>query len=152
MDSTMKKILTFSFLFLTFALQAKDYEVKMYNRFDGQSMIFSNSFLKIEKGDSITFRPQDKGHNSTAVKVPEGANKWQSGDSKEYKEVFEKQGLYLYECTNHVSMGMVGIVQVGKVSKDQVKEFVDFFEKYRKKIFLNKKRLDTLIKKVSSEN
>lgn len=145
----MRLLLSSIFLiFLSFAATAKDYEVGMYNRLEGQSMIFSNGFLKIEKGDSVTFSPKDKGHNSTSVKIPEGAKSWKSEDSREFKQTFDIEGLYLYECTNHVSMGMIGIIQVGKVSKDQVKEFKDFFEKYRKKIFLNKPRLDDLISKV----
>ncbi len=45
---------------------------------DGQMMVFEPSFLKIEPGDTVTFVPTDKSHNSETIlgMIPEGAEAW----------------------------------------------------------------------------
>ena len=103
---------------------AADHEVRMLNKGpDGQPMQFDPAFLTVEPGDTVTFIPVDKGHNSEAIKgmIPEGAEPWKSKINEEIKITFETEGLYGYKCTPHVGMGMVGIVQVGK-SADNLEE------------------------------
>ena len=40
--------------------------------------------------------------------------KFKSKNSKEAKITFDKPGIYYYWCTPHKSMGMIGLVVVGK--------------------------------------
>ena len=63
-----------------------------------------------------------KGHNVQFVSVPEGVEKVKSKLSKEFSYTFEQEGVYLYVCTPHASMGMIGVVIVGQsdVNLDEV--------------------------------
>ena len=45
--------------------------------------------------------------------MPDGAKKYKSKISKDASYKFEKPGVYLYQCTPHKAMGMIGIVVVG---------------------------------------
>lgn len=53
-------------------VQAADPTVEMLNTSDEGTMVFSPGYLKIEPGETITFRPTDASHNSQSVLVPEG--------------------------------------------------------------------------------
>jgi pseudoazurin len=55
------------------------------------------------------------GHNVAFVSggVPAGVAPFTSGYAKEVKYKFEKPGIYVYKCTPHLGMGMVGLVLVG---------------------------------------
>ena len=58
----------------------------------------------------------------------------------------EKEGVYIYDCTPHVSMNMVGVIQVGKATNlKKAKEFADDYPKF---ISFNKKRISEYMKKV----
>jgi pseudoazurin len=69
-----------------------------------------------QPGDSIRFVPTDKGHNSAAVVVPDGAEEWKGKLSEEILVTLDKPGLYSYKCTPHFGIGMVGLVAVGDPS------------------------------------
>ena len=62
---------------------------------------------------------------------------------------FEKEGLYIYECTQHVVMAMVGVIQVGKPSN--LKQAQEFIKTYSEKFALNKNRLESYIEKLSQK-
>ncbi len=56
---------------------------------------------------------------------PEGIPEIKGDFSKEVVFKAEKEGLYVFKCLPHYSMGMVALVQVGKpVNLDAVKNFV----------------------------
>ncbi len=112
----MKYILiTIITLFYSFSIFSKEIVVDMLNkRADGQKMVFSEDISKIDVGDTIKWLPTDKGHNVEFLGGPEGVNF--PGKSKLNKEVsmkFDTPGVYLYVCTPHKVMGMIGIVVVG---------------------------------------
>ena len=79
---------------------------------------------KVDVGDTITWVPTSKGHNVQFITVPEGAEKIKSKNNKEVSYTFEKEGVYLYVCTPHKSMGMIGLVIVGDLVEnlDSVKK------------------------------
>ena len=58
--------------------------------------------------------PASKGHNVHFISAPDGVEKLpKSKLNKEYSYTFEEKGIYLYQCTPHKSMGMIGLVIVG---------------------------------------
>lgn len=113
-----KKLSLLSFLMLiTLVVEAKVYEVKMLNKgSDGQNMVFEPAFLKIEKGDSVKFLPTDRSHSVESLKegTPAGAPAWKGGINKEITVKFDQEGVHVFKCLPHFTMGMIGAVQVGK--------------------------------------
>ncbi len=96
--------------------------IEMLNKRDKEKMLYSQDVVKIEVGQTITWTPDSKGHNVQFVSVPEGVEKVKSKLSKEFSYTFEQEGVYLYVCTPHASMGMIGVVVVGEsdVNLDEV--------------------------------
>ncbi|MEC5293778.1 pseudoazurin [Aurantimonas sp. C2-6-R+9] len=94
---------------------AADHEVQMLNKGADGPMVFEPAFLQIEPGDTVTFVPTDKGHNSEAIEgmVPEGAEAWKGKISEEVSVTFTEPGIYGYKCLPHYPLGMVGLIQVG---------------------------------------
>jgi pseudoazurin len=95
---------------------AAEHEIRMLNKGpEGQPMQFDPAFLKIEPGDSVTFIPTDKGHNSESIleMIPEGAETWKGKINEEITVTFNVEGVYGYKCMPHFGLGMVGIIQVG---------------------------------------
>ena len=77
-------------------------------------MIYSIDVARVDVGDTITWVPTTKGHNVHFLAGPEG---WdlpkKSKQNKEVAITFDTPGVYLYQCTPHASMGMIGLVVVG---------------------------------------
>lgn len=119
---------------------AKNHKVEMLNSFDGQSMLFVPSFLKIEKGDSVTFVPTNSGHNSQSVFTPKGAKGWSGKNNEEITVNFNEEGIFIYQCSLHLVMGMIGVVEVG--SPSNLDEAKNFAKNFRVKFAMNKDRLD----------
>ena len=125
----MRKLLTTVSFVLAMATPAlaEDMTIEMLNkRDDGAKMVYSEDIARIDVGDTITWVPSSKGHNVEFIAGPDG---WKAPKkSKLNKEVaitFDTPGIYVYQCTPHKSMGMIGIVVVGDgdndVSKAKVK-------------------------------
>lgn len=94
---------------------AAEHVVNMLNTGKDGAMAFEPSYIKAAVGDTVVFKPTQKGgHNSAAVLTPVGADKWKSSPDAEHKVKLTKEGVYLYVCEPHKSMGMVGAIQVGK--------------------------------------
>ena len=94
---------------------ASDLKIDMLNkREDGAKMVYSQDIAKVNVGDTITWLPKSKGHNVQFITVPNDVKKpKKSKINKEYSYKFEKPGIYLYLCTPHKAMGMIGLVVVG---------------------------------------
>ena len=106
---------------------AEDMTINMLNkRDDGAKMVYSQDIARIDVGDTITWVPTSKGHNVEFIAGPDG---WKaprkSKLNKEVEMTFDTPGVYVYQCSPHKSMGMIGIVVVGDgdndVSKAKVK-------------------------------
>lgn len=93
---------------------AAEHEVKMLNQGPQGTMSFDPAYLKVAPGDTVKFVPTDQGHNSHSVLVPKGATTWQGQISKPVTVTLNKQGVYIYQCDPHHTLGMVGVIQVGK--------------------------------------
>ena len=93
------------------------FEILMLNKDPNNSkrkMIFSDEILSVNVGDTVIFKPEDKGHNSESIKgmIPKGATKWRGKMNKEVSVTFEIPGFYGYHCKPHAAMGMVGLIVV----------------------------------------
>ena len=92
---------------------AADLTIEMLNKdADGNKMVYSEEIARIEVGDTVTWVPTTKGHNVEMISSPNDL-KFKSKNNKEAKITFEVPGLYLYWCTPHKGMGMIGLVVVG---------------------------------------
>jgi len=96
--------------------------IEMLNKRGKEKMLYGQDVAKIDVGQTITWTPDSKGHNVQFVSVPEGVEKVKSKLSKEFSYTFEQEGVYLYVCTPHASMGMIGVVVVGEsdINLDEV--------------------------------
>ena len=99
--------------------------IEMLNKRGKDKMVYGQDVARIEVGQTITWTPESKGHNVQFVSVPEGVEKVKSKLSKEFSYTFEQEGVYLYVCTPHASMGMIGVVVVGDsdVNLDEVLDY-----------------------------
>lgn len=97
---------------------AKDIVVQMKNQGAEGAMVFEPSFIKAAPGDTIRFKPSDPSHNAETMAnmLPAGATPVKGLMNKEMVLTVAKPGLYGIKCMPHYSMGMVALVQVGKVS------------------------------------
>ena len=92
--------------------------IEMLNKRGKEKMLYGQDVARVEVGQTITWTPDSKGHNVQFVSVPEGVEKVKSKLSKEFSYTFEQEGAYLYVCTPHASMGMIGVVIVGNTPSD----------------------------------
>src|SRR5207302_10289469 len=69
----------------------------------------------IKPGDTVKWTTM-AGHDTASVQgmIPEGAQPWQSKLGEEFSVTVEKEGAYIYKCTPHVGLGMVGAIVVGE--------------------------------------
>lgn len=104
---------------------AADHRVEMLNKGpDGARMVFSPRVVVAEVGDTVTFVPTDKGHNSASMKggLPSDAEEWKGKINEELKVTITAPGVYMYQCTPHVGMGMIGAIVAGEPANlDNVK-------------------------------
>ena len=99
--------------------------IEMLNKRGKEKMLYGQDVVRVDIGQTITWTPDSKGHNVQFVSVPEGVEKVKSKLSKEFSYTFEQEGVYLYVCTPHASMGMIGMVIVGEsdVNLDEVLDY-----------------------------
>ena len=127
---------------------AEDATVEMWNKDPDdkkRKMVFSQEIVVIEPGDSVTWLATDKGHNVQMIDGPDGYDlPKKSKISKDVTLTFDQEGVYVYVCTPHASMGMIGIVVVGELTQDAVDAIKD--AKVRGK---SKKKFKQLLKDLS---
>ena len=111
----MIRLFTVLFFMFTSSAYAVDMTIDMLNKnADGERMVYSTEVAKVAVGDTITWLPASKGHNVHFISAPDGVELVKSKMNKEFSFTFEKEGIYLYQCTPHKSMGMIGLVVVGE--------------------------------------
>ena len=75
---------------------------------------FSVEVANIGVGDTVEWLPKNKGHNVEFLAGPDMADLPPKSNMNEFHSVrFEKQGVYLYGCSPHLNMGMLGLIVVG---------------------------------------
>lgn len=133
----MFRIFFIFIIFFTSPILANTFSIDMLNvRSDGQSMVYSEDVLKVEVGDTVVWKPKDKGHNVEFIIGPDAVElPKKSRINQEFTYTFEKSGVYFYQCTPHKSMGMIAVIIVGEdlTNIDQVKS-VRVFGKSKRKL------------------
>ncbi len=114
----LNTIIAGSLVILSGAALAESHEVQMLNTGADGVMVFEPAVLSINPGDSVTFKATNPGHNSESMEgmVPEGAEGWQGGMGQEVTVTFDQDGVYVYQCTPHLMMAMVGVISVASGS------------------------------------
>tara|TARA_A100001011_G_C14320015_1_gene850060 strand:+ start:2065 stop:2460 length:396 start_codon:yes stop_codon:yes gene_type:complete len=97
---------------------AEEHEIKMLNFSESGPMVFEPGFLRIEPGDTVIFKPVDLAHNTETIStmIPDGGQEWLGNINEEVRVTLTTEGVYVYQCTPHLILGMVGVIQVGKPS------------------------------------
>ena len=111
-----------SLVILSGSVLAESHEVQMLNTGADGVMVFEPAVLSINPGDSVTFKATNPGHNSESMQgmMPEGAEGWQGGMGQDVTVTFDQDGVYVYQCTPHLMMAMVGVIKVGSGSNLEV--------------------------------
>ena len=75
---------------------------------------YSIEVAHIDVGDTIEWLPKNEGHNVEFLAGPKiNSLPTKSGIDKFHSVVFKVPGVYLYGCTPHRNMGMLGLIIVG---------------------------------------
>ena len=121
--ATLGLLLALAFVLPTGVLAA-DATVEMWNKDPDdkkRKMVFSQEIVAIEAGESVTWLATDKGHNVELIDGPDGVElEGKSKISKDVTITFDTPGVYVYVCTPHASMGMIGFVVVGDLTQEAV--------------------------------
>lgn len=103
---------------------AEDVTLEMWNKDPNdkkRKMVFSEEIVTIETGQSITWLATDKGHNVQMIAGPKGVDlPKKSKISQDVTLSFDDPGVYVYICTPHATMGMIGLVVVGELTQEGV--------------------------------
>ena len=101
--------------------------INMLNlREDGERMVYSQDIVNVEVGDTVKWLPKDGGHNVEFVAGPESFEiPPKSYINREVSIKFNIPGIYLYVCSPHSIMGMIGLVVVGNdtSNKEQIASY-----------------------------
>jgi len=142
----MKKLLLITLLISNYHMYGANFEVKMLNQGQDGVMVFEPSLLKINAGDTVTFKATDAAHNSASIPgmIPNGASSWNGELSRDISVTFDVPGIYGYQCTPHAMMAMVGVIQVDNNTGnlDAVKIVASSF---KTTFVMNQSRLDDLL-------
>ena len=125
---------------------AANHEVKMLNSGVEGFMVFEPAVVKAAVGDTVTFKATDMAHNSASIEgmIPEGANAWNGAISQDVTVTVNKEGVYVYQCTPHSMMAMVGVIQVGG-SLSNMDAIQAKLASVKAGFVTNKERLDTYL-------
>ena len=75
---------------------------------------YSVEVAKINVGDTIEWSPKNEGHNVEFLGGPDFSSLPEKSELNAFYSVtFNLPGVYLYHCTPHGNMGMLGLVIVG---------------------------------------
>ena len=80
------------FVFLITDLSAAEVNVGMFNKLNGNTMVFDPLIVNVDINDTVLWTANDKGHNVEFIKkgVPEGVDKFKSKVGKD-TDIFLKK-------------------------------------------------------------
>ena len=145
----MKKLAYILFLTLyTLSALSQDHVVKMLNAGKEGMMVFEPAFLSIKKGDTVKFVATDVAHNSSSVEgmIPEGAEPWVGAMNQDIEVTLTEEGVYVYQCTPHNMMAMIGVIKVESASN--INSIRAKAESYKKTFLMNQERLDDYLSRI----
>ena len=150
MYNTCMKKLVFALLISlsSFSSFSEEHVIKMLNAGKEGMMVFEPAVITISKGDTVKFLATDVSHNSSSVEgmIPEGAQPWIGPLSQDIEITLTEEGVYVYQCTPHNMMAMVGVIKVeSSANLEQVKQKA---ESYKKTFLMNQERLDYYLSQI----
>ena len=109
MDDIMKLMtLMISLLLISNLVNAETIQIEFT-----ENDTYSLEVAKINVGDKIEWLPKNKGHNVEFLAGPDMNDlPPKSKLNSLHSVIFELPGVYLYQCTPHGNMGMLGLVVV----------------------------------------
>ncbi len=109
MDNIMKLItLMISLLLISNLVNSETTQIEFT-----ENDTYSLEVAQINVGDTIEWLPKNKGHNVEFLAGPDmNALPPKSKLNSLHSVIFELPGVYLYQCTPHGNMGMLGLVVV----------------------------------------
>ena len=109
MDNIMKLMtLMISLLLISKLVNAETIQIEFT-----ENDTYSLEVAKINVGDKIEWLPKNKGHNVEFLVGPDMNDlPPKSKLNSLHSVIFELPGVYLYQCTPHGNMGMLGLVVV----------------------------------------
>ncbi|MFN3162811.1 MAG: pseudoazurin [Pseudohongiellaceae bacterium] len=129
---------------------AAEHVVEMKNMGADGSMVFEPAVVNAEVGDTIRFVATDMAHNSVSADglVPAGANTWQGQMNEEVTVTLNEEGVYVYQCTPHLALGMVGVIVAGEPTNlEQIRANIDTLSS---RVMVNKERIEQYLGEVES--
>ena len=101
-----------------------EYTIEMWNQDPNnrqRRMVFSEELVAVAEGAAVTWLSTDRGHNVEFIHGPaEETLRTRSRLNEDYTFTFDTPGIYVYVCTPHVSMAMLGVVVVGEHTAEQI--------------------------------
>ena len=146
----MKYFLVFTLILFNLSIFAVNYDVKMLNQNASGVMVFEPAVLKINVGDTVTFKSIDAAHNSASIPgmIPAGAMPWNSELSKDLTVSFDIAGIYGYQCTPHSMMAMVGVIEVGN-DQSNLSQVKSIAQTFKSTFVMNQTRLDDYLSQIN---
>jgi len=133
---------------VSLSVSSEQHIVKMLNAGKEGMMVFEPAYISVKKGDTVKFVATDLAHNSSSVEgmIPEGATPWVGAMSQDIEVTLTEEGVYVYQCTPHNMMAMVGVIKVETSSNlDQVKQKA---AEFKKTFLMNQERLDNYLSRI----
>ena len=146
----MKYFLVFTLILFNLSIFAVNYDVKMLNQNASGVMVFEPAVLRINVGDTVTFKSIDAAHNSASIPgmIPAGAIPWNSELSKDLIVSFDVAGIYGYQCTPHSMMAMVGVIEVGN-DQSNLSQVKSIAQTFKSTFVMNQTRLDDYLSQIN---
>ena len=133
---------------VSLSVSSEQHIVKMLNAGKEGMMVFEPAYISVKKGDTVKFVATDLAHNSSSVEgmIPEGATPWVGAMSQDIEVTLTEEGVYVYQCTPHNMMAMVGVIKVETSSNlDLVKQKA---AEFKKTFLMNQERLDNYLSRI----
>tara|TARA_B100000900_G_scaffold394305_1_gene391610 strand:- start:608 stop:1045 length:438 start_codon:yes stop_codon:yes gene_type:complete len=144
------RFFTFLLTFLAMSVSAENFNIKMVNTdSSGQIMVFDPPYLKANIGDTVTFIPADALHNSKSILnlIPSSAAPWEGAMDEKITIELNVEGIYVYQCTPHLALGMIGVIQVG--NPVNLQEINDNISPLESSIAINKERVKNYLSQIN---
>ena len=114
MTFTTRQFTAFFVLLMTIAA-SKEIKAEVIQIEFTQFDTYSIEVAHIEVGDTVEWLPTNTGHNVEFLAGPDmSALPAKSIMDEPHSILFKQSGVYLYGCTPHANIGMLGLIVVGK--------------------------------------